>query len=145
MDAEVPIERRSEEDRRAHHRVEGEFEIAEDGKGLRQAALEMMEEESAQMAVTRQSLDAHTARERSLPAGYYAWLDYLVELTCHLEAGTASWGDLSAEELVGLEAIGEARREFDRQHPPCASCGRPVLNARDKRCADCRAADHGLN
>jgi hypothetical protein len=130
--------------------------VERDHEGIRQAALEMLEEsldaEGRERIekVAQQSDDPErilaASRKRTLPAGYYMWLEYIGELEKQLSAGVAiSESDLPAADVAGLLALKSAREEFGRNHPPCRGCGKLLANFWDKACNECQreAAKNG--
>ena len=46
-------------------------------------------------------------------------------------------GRLWADELLGLEAVRNARARFDAAHPQCPHCAAPLAKATDTRCWRC--------
>ena len=128
--------------------------VAKDFSGLKQAALELLEEERSAPArerVERQAQGAPNSNEilqtlqasasrRTLAEGYYARVGYLVELESFLRMGVQLSFDLDMTELRGMLSIAAARAEFDRAHPPCRGCGVRLENEWDKTCNDCQRA-----
>jgi hypothetical protein len=125
--------------------------VAKDFSGLRQAALELMEE--ARSAPERERLERLArgaanseeilqvmGRNRSLAEGYYARVGYLMELESFLSMGVQLRFDLDMAELRGMQSIAAARAEFDRGHPTCKGCGVRLENEWDKTCNDCQRA-----
>src|SRR5581483_9396249 len=85
----------------------GVIAVPHDAEGLRQAALELLEE----------SLESEE-RER---------IERLAEIEQPMSAGLSfRAADLDAEEMAGLRALHEARSDFRKAHPPCRVCGRPL-------------------
>lgn len=124
--------------------MNGVIQIARDFVGLRTAALELLEgwfadeqrerSSAARYAPNRAALDQSFAQRRSLSTGYYARVDYLFRLTT-LDLPTHR---LSAEQVLGLRAVEAANNEFNRKHPGCPHCGRPLENAGAFTCWSCR-------
>ena len=125
--------------------------VAKDFSGLKQAALELLEE--ARSAPERERLQRlarasanpsevlqASESNRSLAEGYYARIGYLMELEAFLGMGVQLSFDLDMTELRGLLSIAAARAEFDRAHPPCRGCGVRLENEWDKTCNDCQRA-----
>lgn len=125
--------------------------VAKDFSGLRQAALELMEE--ARSAPERERLERLTraaansneilqacGKKRSLAEGYYGRAAYLMELESFLGMGLQLGLDLDMAQLRGLQSIAAARAEFTRTHPPCKGCGARLENEWDKTCNDCQKA-----
>jgi hypothetical protein len=106
------------------------IDVTRDMEGLRQAISELLEQGFAQARVTRSLDDSDDdGRERifgSLPAltlspGYYKAAEYLFWLEKCKKTGLAE-GAFTLPEAEGLMALGEARAEFERNHPPCGVC-----------------------
>ncbi len=126
--------------------------VAQDPEGLRMAALELLEESLnaaerarnerfAEIAVNSEAM-LRMPDARTLSPGYYMWLGYVMEeIAQPLEAGIAfHHADLTAEEVMTLAIIGEARMKFQRLHPPCNGCGKPLADAAFGRtCGDCKS------
>ena len=125
--------------------------VAGDFRGLKQAALELMEE--ARMAPVRERLerlaDVAANRDevlrgsgvsRSLAEGYYARVAYLLELETFLSMCSQPGFSLGMAELRGMLSIRSARAEFDRTHPPCRGCGARLENEWSTNCNDCQRA-----
>jgi len=113
--------------------------VPHDAEGLRQAALELLEEslESeererierlAEGAANAEAMRASLRAKRTLSPGYYIWLGFLLEeIEQPMSAGLSfRAADLDAEEMAGLRALHEARSDFRKAHPPCRVCGRPL-------------------
>ncbi len=128
--------------------------VAKDFGGLKQAALELMEE--ARSAPERERLERLTlgaansneilqamGSNRSLAEGYYVRVGYLMELGSFLSMGLQLRFDLDMAELRGMQSIAAARAEFDRAHPPCKGCGKLLENEWDRSCNDCQRAAAG--
>ncbi len=124
--------------------------VSQDAQGLRTAALELMEEaldagqrekneQLAEYASDPERLLA-AGEKRSLSPGYYMWLGYVSEeIASPLEAGlTFDAGKLSSDEVMTLGILRETRAKFQRLHPPCSGCGKPLRNEWDKTCNDCQ-------
>jgi hypothetical protein len=125
--------------------------VAKDFSGLRQAALELMEEARsapererlerlAQQSINTNEILQACAGKRSLADGYYARVGYLIELESFLSMGLQLSFDLDMAELRGMQSIAAARAEFDRAHPPCKGCGVRLENEWDRSCNDCQRA-----
>jgi hypothetical protein len=125
--------------------------VAKDFCGLKQAALELLEEERSapeRERLERLALAAANSNEileaikgnRSLAEGYYARVGYLMELESFLGMGLRLSFDLDMAELRGMQSVAAARAEFDRGHPPCKGCGVRLENEWDKTCNDCQRA-----
>jgi len=132
--------------------------VCTDREGLRAAALELFEdslhaaERDRAETIAVQSADPEAVLRacrpnRKLSPGYYLWLNFMAEaIERPLEAGvTFRDADLSADEMLGLDVLREARAEFRRKHPPCGGCGKPLPNEWDKTCADCQRAAAAAN
>lgn len=130
------------------------IDVARDGEGLRQAALELMEEAMdapererlerlAAMAKNSEAVLRDIPERRTLSPGYYMWITYVVEaIVGPMESGVAfREADLRVEEVLGLTALREARMRFRKEHPPCRDCGKALPNAGVKQCAECETAD----
>lgn len=127
------------------------IDVAQDAQGLRQAAAEMMEEsfeesqhEPSDATLTRPFFAPHRAStsRRTLSPGYYAFLRYIGEVVAEqLEAGIAI-SDLKVDEdeRLAFNIFVEACAEFLRKHPPCGSCGTPLVNESDEICNMCKSA-----
>lgn len=129
------------------------IDISADKGGLRQACLEMLEEEfeAVRRGGNRPFAEWPTLHEgpplaeliRSLPLGYYVWTSYVARIVEEYRLNGRSYEEcrssLAPEELVAAEALGEATAEFKRKHPPCGSCGLPLRKAADEICDDCKA------
>lgn len=124
--------------------------VAQDAAGLRQAALELMEEsldaperermeQLAQNAQNAEAVRDSVKSRRTLSPGYYLWLDFIAsEIAAPLEAGiTFRAVDLDCEELLGLNALREAKAEFRTLHPPCRRCGQALPDAATDICRNC--------
>jgi hypothetical protein len=125
--------------------------VAKDFSGLKQAALELLEE--ARSAPERERLEWLAQRSanpneilqasesnRTLSEGHYLRVAYLCELSEFLSMGVQLSFDLDMTELRGMLSIAAARAEFDRAHPPCRGCGKRLENEWDKTCNDCQRA-----
>ena len=78
---------------------------------------------------------------RSLPAGYYDWSEHLFGLDDEIRLGVhLTARELQARELNGLRVLRDARAEFERDFPPCPSCG----TRNRKLTVDCRSCRHRL-
>ncbi len=106
-------------------------DVTRDAAGLRQAIGELLEQGYAGARVTRSLDDSDDAgRDRifsSLPPltlspGYYKGAEYLLWLEKAKATGLTQ-GAFSLAEADGLIAVADARREFERNHPPCGVCG----------------------
>jgi|GEM_PF-1042998 hypothetical protein len=124
--------------------------VTSDAEGLRQAAIELMEESLdapererierlAKTAANGERLLESLPQRRTLSPGYYLWLASVIETVVEpMEAGVSFHSsDLDADEMTTLRAIREARSEFRRMHPPCKGCGKPLADAALERCAEC--------
>src|SRR5260370_32177302 len=116
---------------------------AKDFSGLKQAALELMEEarsapererieKLAQMSADPGEILRACGGKRSLAEGYYARVGYLMELQSFLSMGVQLSFALDVPELRGMQSIAGARAEFDRAHPPCKGSGGRVRHDLDK-------------
>ncbi len=125
--------------------------VAKDFSGLKQAALELLEEARsapererverlAQGAPNSNEILQASGSKRSLAEGYYARVAYLFELAAFLDMGVQLRFDLDMTELRGMLSVAAARAEFDRAHPPCRGCGVRLENEWDKTCNDCQRA-----
>jgi hypothetical protein len=106
-------------------------DVTRDAEGLRQAIGELLEQAYASARVTRSLDDSDDAgRDRifgSLPQltlspGYYKCAEYLLWLEKCKNSGLVE-SAFSMAEGQGLMAVADARREFERNHPPCGVCG----------------------
>lgn len=104
--------------------------VAQDGAGIRRAALEMLEHALSARAVERQlsNVDADDFLQiekivprRTLPDGYYDWAAYLFFLRRKMNDGIQY--ELKADEAEGLTAISLAVQDFEAKFPRCANCG----------------------
>src|SRR5438046_2617345 len=105
--------------------------IARDYDGLKQAALELLEEvfaepenerlqRSGEQDANADQILAGIVSTRSLGEGYYMRIGYLLELEAMMEVGIALRPEnVEYREMRGLIALREARMEFKRIHPPC--------------------------
>lgn len=118
---------------------------AQDVEGLRQATLEIfvqtMEDESLERRLGCIPPDDLAQIEKLLPEktlspSYYEQVLYLLWLEDKMSAGI-EFSAISADEAEGLGAIQRARQQFNREHPPCANCGKRVGFRGQKRCAGC--------
>jgi len=125
--------------------------IAGDFCGLKQAALELMEEvrsapererieRLAPWAANSSEILQASRSNRSLAEGYYARVGYLLELETFVGMGLQFRFDLDMTELRGMLSVAAARAEFDRAHPPCKGCGVRLEKAWDRSCNDCQRA-----
>ncbi len=127
--------------------------VSQDAEGLRVAALELMEdaldapqreanEQLAEHAAEPEKIREAAEPKRTLSPGYYMWLGYVAESIARpLEAGIAFRdADLGADEILALMILSEARAKFQRMHPPCSGCGKPLRYEWDKTCNDCQRA-----
>lgn len=123
--------------------------VERDKDGIRLAALELLEESlhaEERVRVERiaaQSADpeavlAAAAPKRQFAAGYYLWVSYLLDLEMEMTFGVSIAATLAGADVLGLLAVREARREFEREHPQCR-CGRRKKNAWDPTCGKCEA------
>jgi hypothetical protein len=71
-----------------------------------------------------------------LCAGYYRWGNYLIWLEGRLQVG-AVVREMTALEAGGLYALAQARHKFEREHPPCSSCGERQDNRAALMCWSC--------
>ncbi len=115
------------------------IEISRDYEGLRQAALELLEESRTSVRRERtaaaleqaappftlagEELLTRMAPQRKLAAGYYDRVAYLMELDG--VPANRSGAPLEVTELHGLAAVARARDEFAAAHPACPGCGQP--------------------
>jgi hypothetical protein len=124
--------------------------VAQDGEGLKLAALELLEEsmdapERARMeklaatAANAQAILDSIPNRRTLSRGSYAWVTSIMECVVQpMESGVAfRLSDLDCEEMIAIRAIQEARAEFRRLHPPCRRCGRALPEIGLKFCVEC--------
>jgi len=104
--------------------------IARDYDGLKQAAVELLEEArmeprneklrrlAEQASNTDRVLDGIKS-QRTLAEGYYVRIGFLLELESVLQLGVELKLNLDLSEMQGLRSIQQARREFGTTHPPC--------------------------
>src|SRR5258708_6692750 len=124
--------------------------VAQDGEGLRIAALELLEESMdaperarleklAETAANSEAVRNSIPVRRTLSRGYYAWLTLMMECVIQpMESGVAfRLSDLDNEEMIAIRAVQEARAEFRTLHPPCRRCNRPLPETGLKFCGDC--------
>ena len=119
-------------------------QIARDWPGLRAAALESLEawlsgeqcERSCagKDGAARAKLVRSFEVPRTLPAGYYDRVEHLFALAVKDLPAQA----LSADQVSGLRVIEAARAEFEKRHPPCPHCGKPLENAGAFACWSCQ-------
>lgn len=104
--------------------------VAQDGPGIRKAALELLERSLNAKATERQLASvaaddleqiAKIAPLGALPEGYYDWAEYLFWLRNKMNAGVRF--ELKADEAEGLTAIALAAQDFELKHPRCGMCG----------------------
>jgi hypothetical protein len=123
--------------------------VERDKDGIRMAALELLEEglhaeDRARVErIAEQSADPHdvlaaAAPKRQFAAGYYLWVSYLLDLEMEMQFGVSIAATLAGADVLGLFAVREARREFEREHPQCR-CGRRKKRAWDQTCGQCEA------
>ena len=129
----------------------GAVSVASDFSGLKQAALELMEEarsaparkrleELARGSANPEEILQKIGSNRSLAEGYYARVGYLMELESFLGMGIQLRFDLDMTELRGMLSFAAARAEFDRAHPRCRGCGARLEHEWDKTCNECQRA-----
>jgi|SRR5581483_3719754 len=119
------------------------MQVELDFENLRVAAREWYEEGWAILKISpslnstnRGEMIKRALPERSLAAGYYAWIGYLRWLADANEI--ARFVKLSGAEVEGIRIVNAARDEFARSHPSCHRCGA----TNDKfamRCRECKA------
>ena len=132
--------------------MESIISIPQDAVGLAQAAAELFEEayeapqiekneELAEMTEDQEPL-ARGKEHRTLSPGYYMWLEHVAEhVDSTMQIGIVFGdGDLEAGELLALQILRRARAEFQRKHPPCRGCGKPLPYEWDRSCGDCQRA-----
>ena len=105
------------------------IDVTRDPEGLRRALDELLEEGFIQSRL-RRSMEAAdeegadrmfgSAPPRTLSPGYYRWANYLMNLVRHKEEGLVR--EFTMVEAEGLIVLAEARRSFERNHPPCGKC-----------------------
>jgi hypothetical protein len=107
------------------------IDVTRDAEGLRQAVGQLLERGFVESRVSRSLDDADEGSgERmfgSLPPltlspGYYKRAEFLLWLEEQKKVGVATT-DWTLSEADGLVAVAQARREFERNHPPCGVCG----------------------
>lgn len=79
-------------------------------------------------------------RPRTLAAGYYDWVSYLLWLEAMRGSGVQY--ALLASEVNGLMAVRAARREFEDKYPACEKCGRN--NRKFTTCRGCGGVKQGV-
>ncbi len=113
--------------------------VSQDVTGLRSAMAELLERDL--MQPPPEDLVREEDQEKIEPflhsPGYYARLEYLLELEEMVAAGVKV--DLYADEVAGLAAIRRARAEFSKEHPRCEACGEPQWSRFVQRCHSCTA------
>lgn len=126
----------------------GVVQVASDFSGLKQAAVELLEElrdapkrerieRLARSAANPEEIIGEGGAHRSLAEGFYRRVGYLFDLESFMGLGGKIDFDLDMTEVRGLLAIASARAEFDRLHPPCRGCGVRLENEWDKTCGEC--------
>jgi hypothetical protein len=120
--------------------------VEHDSEGIRLAALEMLteflytEERRRTRRIAEQSADPQAVLaavpKREFACGYYLWVTYLFGVEARMQLGIHT--ELTAADATGLLALGEARREFEREHPLCR-CGRRMKNDVERVTGMCRA------
>lgn len=129
----------------------GAIAVARDYDGLKQAALELLEESRsepqneklrrvAEGAANREQILQGIVSHRTLAEGYYMRISYLLELESMIHIGV-DLGDLEMSEMYGLASIQHARREFDSTHPLCTGCQAVRLEQGETRCPECSSAE----
>jgi hypothetical protein len=129
------------------------IDVAHDREGLRQAALELMEEQFAVQQRKGQLADCSAApesdlakpeAERTLSPAYYQWIGYIVgrvEEWCKAGISLSDPNlDADPDELPAIDALGEARADFEKKHPLCVGCSEPLRSANEKMCDECLLA-----
>lgn len=128
------------------------IEIAADEAGIRQAAVELLEEamdapererirQHAAMAANAERMLAELPQRRTLSPGYYDWVRYLIEeVEFRVDRGLAASATLDAKDVLGLRALHKARAEFQEKHPACRGCGKNLPDASARYCRDCEHA-----
>lgn len=122
--------------------------VPRDFEGIRQAAIELFEDslvqreanralDRAEGSSNRQRLEESFKSRLTLAAGYYSWVEYLMDLDGILAAGIQlPIEKLLDTEIHGLRMLRLARGEFSRRHPACGACGE--LNDRfAQQCSSC--------
>lgn len=124
--------------------------VTQDMNGVRQAALEMMNESLRADDLARQiqglmsdddlaayavSL-AKTVPVRSVASGFYDYAAYLFWMRSMIDANVEI--TVLADEAEGLRAIEAARQEFERDHPACPQCGARQDSSTRIKCRSCR-------
>jgi hypothetical protein len=118
--------------------------------GIRQAALELLEESLGADDLARQIENlsaeedlmtyavalAKTVPVRSVAAGFYDYAAYLFWIRSMIDADVEL--TILAEEAEGLRALAIAQREFERDHPACPQCGARQSSSTPIRCRGCR-------
>ena len=121
--------------------------VEHDSEGIRLAALELMEEsfggeglarveKIAELSADPEAVRAAAAPKRSFAAGYYMWVQYLVDLEMEMSFGVTMAATLAGADVAGMLAVRAAKREFEGKHPQCR-CGRRKKNAWDQSCGQC--------
>jgi len=111
--------------------------------GIRQAALELMEESLGAEDVERQldNLCAQDADEatlekvipvRTMADGFYEFASYLLWVRGILDANVEM--SITADDAEGLRALEAARQQFERDHPACPQCGTRQYSSTEMRC-----------
>jgi len=124
--------------------------VTQNTEGIRQAALELMEESLGADDLARQieSLSAEedlmayavslakTVPVRSVASGFYDYAAYLFWIRSMIDADVEL--TILAEEAEGLRALAAAQQEFERDHPACPQCGARQQSSTPIRCRVCR-------
>lgn len=115
--------------------------------GVRQAALELMEESLGAEDVERQ-LDNLSAQDadvsaivkvlpvRTMADGFYDFASYILWIRSMIGSNVEM--QLKADEAEGLCAIESAWNEFERDHPSCPQCGKRQYSSTATRCRNGR-------
>ncbi|QHN04429.1 hypothetical protein FTO74_14430 [Granulicella sp. WH15] len=76
--------------------------------------------------------------ERELSPGYYRRAAYLLELSTTLELGVpVDPSTITRSDVIGLQAVRNARQEYEYDHPACEACGERQDNRFLKQCFKC--------
>jgi|SRR5882672_2991104 len=120
--------------------------VTQDIVGIRQAALDLMEEslraEDVQRVLDNLGLqnasDSTIAKAlpvRKLPAAYYDFATYLMWMRGVIDSNVNI--SVMADEADGLRAIQSARYEFERNHPACPRCDARQYSSTPMMCRKC--------
>lgn len=109
--------------------------VQRDFAGIEAAYREMLEHDLARCSA--QALGVKQPEvEREFGDGYYRWVETLLRFE-ERRAVNQTLAPL-ADFTDGLVALGRARADFEREHPPCPHCSAPLVEAKDTFCWRCQ-------